>query len=172
MPNQRLEDIHTVVIHCSATPAGMFVDADWINQLHVRRGWSGIGYHDVILLDGMIEQGRPYTRRGAHVEGNNLNTIGVCMVGGLDSAGRPADTYFRQQWDALHGLLWKHAANLPNLVRIVGHRDYSPDLNGDGLIAPNEWIKACPCFDVKAKLSEFGLARYGLPAHIDISHFL
>ena len=32
--------------------------------------------------------------------------------------------------------------------RICGHRDLSPDLNGDGTISPNEWIKDCPCFDV------------------------
>ena len=30
---------------------------------------------------------------------------------------------------------------------ICGHRDFSPDLNGDGIIEPWEWMKACPCFD-------------------------
>ena len=32
--------------------------------------------------------------------------------------------------------------------RICGHRDLSPDLNGNGEIEPEEWVKACPCFDV------------------------
>ena len=27
------------------------------------------------------------------------------------------------------------------------HRDLSPDLNGNGEIEPEEWIKACPCFE-------------------------
>jgi hypothetical protein len=31
----------------------------------------------------------------------------------------------------------------------VGHRDLSPDLNGDGIIQPGEWTKMCPCYDVK-----------------------
>ena len=31
------------------------------------------------------------------------------------------------------------------------HRDLSPDLNGNGEIEPEEWIKACPCFEVKAE---------------------
>ena len=30
---------------------------------------------------------------------------------------------------------------------ICGHRDFSPDLNGNGIIEPWEWMKACPCFD-------------------------
>lgn len=32
---------------------------------------------------------------------------------------------------------------------MVGHRDLSPDLNGDGVVRENEWVKACPCFDAK-----------------------
>jgi hypothetical protein len=27
----------------------------------------------------------------------------------------------------------------------------SPDLNGDGLITSDEWLKTCPCFDVQAR---------------------
>ena len=34
-------------------------------------------------------------------------------------------------------------------ARIVGHRDFSEDKNGNGTIEPWEWIKACPCFDAK-----------------------
>ena len=36
-----------------------------------------------------------------------------------------------------------------------GHRDLSPDLNGNGEIEPEEWVKACPCFDAE----EEGLTR-------------
>ncbi|MBB4042257.1 hypothetical protein GGR06_000016 [Bacteroides reticulotermitis] len=36
---------------------------------------------------------------------------------------------------------------------MCGHRDLSPDLNRNGEVEPEEWIKACPCFDVQA---EFG----------------
>ena len=32
---------------------------------------------------------------------------------------------------------------------ISRHRDLSPDRNGNGEIEPEEWIKACPCFEVK-----------------------
>ena len=33
-------------------------------------------------------------------------------------------------------------------ARICGHRDLSPDINGDGTIEPNEWLKTCPGFTV------------------------
>jgi N-acetylmuramoyl-L-alanine amidase len=33
--------------------------------------------------------------------------------------------------------------------RLCGHRDLSPDLNHNGEIEPEEWVKQCPCFDVR-----------------------
>ena len=42
-----------------------------------------------------------------------------------------------------------------NILQMLGHRDTSPDLNGDGVIEPYEYVKACPCFDVREFL------RYG-----------
>jgi hypothetical protein len=30
----------------------------------------------------------------------------------------------------------------------MGHRDLSPDLDGNGHIEPDEWMKQCPGFDV------------------------
>ena len=38
--------------------------------------------------------------------------------------------------------------------RVVGHRDLSPDLNHNGEIEPEEWIKECPCFDAATILQE------------------
>ncbi|KKM64002.1 hypothetical protein LCGC14_1505800, partial [marine sediment metagenome] len=38
------------------------------------------------------------------------------------------------------------------LIEVVGHRDLSVDLNGDGLITESEWMKQCPCFEVKTDL--------------------
>ena len=33
--------------------------------------------------------------------------------------------------------------------RVCGHRDLSPDRNENGEIEPEEWVKACPCFDAE-----------------------
>ena len=37
------------------------------------------------------------------------------------------------------------------IVEVLGHRDTSPDLDGDGIVEPEEWTKMCPCFDVRAE---------------------
>src|SRR5690606_39171735 len=42
-------------------------------------------------------------------------------------------------------------------ARICGHRDLSPDRNRDGVIGPQEHIKACPCFDAIPWASARGL---------------
>lgn len=157
MTPQTLEAIHTIVVHCSATKEGVWVDAADIDEWHKARGWSMIGYHRVIRLDGSVEQGRPYTRRGAHVRGNNVNTLGFCMVGGLDAEGESKNTFTPEQYHALMAELVNIRQLCPNIHTIKGHRDFSPDLNGDGLITPNEWIKDCPCFDVAKKLNEWRL---------------
>ena len=33
--------------------------------------------------------------------------------------------------------------------RVCGHRDLSPDRNENGETEPEEWVKACPCFDAE-----------------------
>jgi hypothetical protein len=37
---------------------------------------------------------------------------------------------------------------------VCGHRDLSPDKNGNGEIEPEEWMKACPCFDAEEEFKE------------------
>ncbi len=39
-------------------------------------------------------------------------------------------------------------------AKILGHRDVSEDKNRDGIISPNEWMKACPSFSVNEWLKE------------------
>lgn len=157
MAHQNLYDIHSIVVHCSATREGQWFDAHDIDVWHKARGWSGIGYHRVILLNGAVEQGRAYTKRGAHVKGNNTNTIGICLIGGLDSNGKPKNTFKPEQFHSLISEIMniRTFTGGGDEVRVCGHRDFSPDLNGDGLITPNEWIKACPCFDVSHKMKEW-----------------
>ncbi len=157
----KLQDIHTLVVHCTATRAGEWIDAAWIDAEHRKRNhpFRKIGYHRVIRLDGSVEQGREFTEQGAHVAGNNENTIGVVLVGGLDMYGKPADTFEYDQYNALFGEIHSATLMMPNLKTVCGHRDYSPDLNSDGIITPNEWIKVCPCFDVNEKLDLWGLGH-------------
>lgn len=138
--------IDAIVIHCTATKPDVDWTADDVRKVHKKQGWSDIGYHYLIRLDGTIDNGRDVDLIGAHVSGHNNHTIGVCYVGGLDAFGNPRDTRTLNQKDSLLNLLKMLRATYPKAI-IKGHRDYSPDKNGNGTIEPSEWIKSCPCFD-------------------------
>lgn len=142
--------ITDIIIHCTATRAWQDYNADDIRRMHKAKGWADIGYHYVVRLDGTIENGRDVDKIGAHVSGHNANSIGVVYVGGLDNQGNAKDTRTENQKNALLNLLLDLRQLYPS-ASIRGHRDFSPDLNGNGTIEPNEWVKQCPCFDAKAE---------------------
>jgi N-acetyl-anhydromuramyl-L-alanine amidase AmpD len=138
-----------IVIHCTATLAHQDFRRDDIDAMHRRRGFrNGIGYHYLIDLSGKIEVGRaPDDSVGAHVQGFNDRTLGIAYVGGLRSSdAKPVDTRTDAQKLAMETLCRKLLVKYPSAV-ILGHRDLSPDLDGDGVVEPHEWMKQCPCFD-------------------------
>ena len=150
-------DIDSIVIHCSATREGVDVRESDIDKWHKERGFKCTGYHYVIDLDGTVEVGRPTSMDGAHcntagVSGKayNKHSIGICYVGGLDKNGKAKDTRTPAQKRAMHELVMNLIEVYP-IVDVLGHRDASPDKNHDGKITKNEWIKECPCFDVRAE---------------------
>ena len=142
-------DIKLIVVHCSATPNGKPFKAADIHQWHLDRGFTGIGYHKVIRLGGEVENGRPEYWIGAQVEGHNLGSLGICLIG--------KDKFTQEQFNSLETLLRSYRAKYGSSLQIKGHRDLSPDLDGDGKIESNEWIKTCPGFDVADFLKERGI---------------
>ena len=101
-----MDNIEKIIIHCSATPENREVDTETIRGWHMNEnGWSDIGYHFVIELDGTIKEGRPIDRQGAHTKGHNKNSIGICYVGGLDDHLNPKDTRNKDQKFSLEVLL-------------------------------------------------------------------
>ncbi|CAL2092074.1 N-acetylmuramoyl-L-alanine amidase [Tenacibaculum sp. 190524A05c] len=143
-----MREIKYIVVHCTATVEGVDFNASEINKWHINRGWKEIGYHFVVKLNGEVEEGRPIEEKGAHVKGFNKNSIGVVYVGGLDTNRMAKDTRTEAQKDSLHSLLFYLKSEFPKAT-ILGHRDFSPDLNGNGEIEPFEYLKECPCFDAK-----------------------
>ena len=78
--------IEVVYLHCTATAPGKPVSVEAIRRYHMDvRGFRDIGYHYVVQPDGTIEEGRPSDEQGAHVKGDNVRTIGVCMIGEWNS---------------------------------------------------------------------------------------
>lgn len=125
--------ITEIIVHCTATAEYKHYTAADIRRWHKQQGWSDIGYHYVVQLDGTIEQGRDVDMVGAHCHGHNQKSIGVCYVGGCDKDLRPKDTRTELQKNALLNLLLDLRKLYPQ-AKIYGHRDFDPK-------------KACPSFN-------------------------
>ena len=151
--------IDYIVVHCTATPEGQDKSVEKIRKEHLALGWSDIGYHYVVTRDGRVHTGRDVDIAGSHVSGHNANSIGVVYVGGLEnkpiaySKLKAKDTRTEAQKAALLSLLSGLRRLYPN-ARILGHRDFSKDSNGNGVIDPWERIKECPSFDAKTEYSK------------------
>lgn len=141
-------DIRYIVLHCSATRSTQDYSPEALERDHRARGFRGIGYHYYVRRSGEVIPCRPLDQIGAHVRGYNHCSWGVCYEGGLDSTGQPADTRTPKQRASLLRLLAQLKGYAPQ-ARILGHRDLSPDRNGDGRITPEEWLKSCPCLSAE-----------------------
>lgn len=131
---QSKRTIKEIIVHCTATPEGRIETVESVRNMHKARGFSDIGYHYLIGLNGERWEGRNVNLIGAHCEGHNSNSIGVCYVGGVDKKMQAKDTRTEKQKDALVALL-KDLRKLYPKAKIYGHRDF--DKKG----------KACPSFD-------------------------
>lgn len=130
-----MRKITEIIVHCTATPAGLPVTVEQIDANHRSLGWAGIGYHYLIDLKGQIHKGRDIRRPGAHCRGHNAHSIGVAYVGGLSPDGLAAcDTRTDAQRLAMAALLKRLHREFPGST-ICGHRDFA--------------AKACPCFDAR-----------------------
>lgn len=135
-----------IVIHTAAF-RGKNCDANTIDQWHRQRGWSGIGYHYVILndrhdtkKDGSLETGRPLSQSGAHAKGINSQSIGICCIGHGDE-----DDFTQAQYQTLYTLL-KALLQQHQLSHeaIIGHREINK-LIGRGLVDEQyKTGKSCP----------------------------
>ena len=139
--------ITVIVVHCTATRVDVdFTQKDLLRS-HRARGMTCVGYHFYIRKDGYIWSTRPLEQVGAHARGYNQDSIGIAYEGGLDEQGHPADTRTEKQKFSLRALIRTLKKEFP-ITRVCGHRDLSPDKNGNGVVEPSEWLKQCPCFDV------------------------
>lgn len=132
--------INEIIVHCSATREGFDYTVSDITKWHKQRGFTTIGYHYVIYRDGSIHTGRDINVSGAHCEGHNSHSVGVCYIGGLENrlnpkTGKydiPKDTRTAAQKASLLKLLRQLRSLYPS-AKIRGHRDFAN--------------KACPIFD-------------------------
>ena len=134
--------INKIIIHCSATKPDMDIGAAKIKEWHTAappkgNGWSDVGYHEVITRSGDIEEGRSLGIAGAHTRGHNRDSIGICLVGGVDESGKPEDNFTDPQYRSLERLVRTYKSSFPTAT-VHGHNEFSN--------------KACPSFDVQSWL--------------------
>ncbi len=146
-----MEELHYLIIHCSATPEGRSVTAETVRNWHLKpkpvgRGWSRVGYSDLILLDGKRHQfvkwdGDKFVDPDEITNGvAGMNSISrhVCYIGGLDKDGKtPKDTLTDAQNAMLSSVIAEVMAFKPDVL-IAGHNQFSQ--------------KACPSFFVPTYL--------------------
>ena len=129
--------IKEIILHCTATPEGRDFTVSDIRMWHLQRGFSDIGYHYVIYRNGTICKGRNIDKVGAHCEGHNTYSIGICYVGGLTPDGKKAkDTRTIQQ--------------KKSLVKLVKNLMEIHNLNINDIHCHNEYSsKDCPSFKIE-----------------------
>ena len=131
MPDRK--ETNRIIIHCSATHPKLDIGVKDIDSWHKAKGWSGCGYHYVLRRDGTEEIGRPYHQIGAHTMSHNEDSIGICVVGGVDAYNNPEFNFTKVQMDALYSLV----TSLRHLTgaSVHGHNEFSS--------------KACPSLNVQ-----------------------
>lgn len=144
-----MRPITGIIIHCSDSAFG---DRKQIDTWHKQRGWNGIGYHYVILngvtnsgdkydpaKDGVMQDGRPLESIGAHCQGHNSGTIGICLIG---------KTKFTEKQMAK--LIWFCGVYMDRFKipfeNVKGHYEYDKG-------------KTCPNFDMNAFRHKLRISR-------------
>ena len=121
------KNIKYIVVHCSDTSDKKDLNALDIHKMHLGFGWDGIGYHKIILRNGIIENGRPLYWIGAHAYGYNDKSISICLIG--------RKHFTKKQLTSLKTFLDWSQKKYPN-SKIVGHYQITKS------------SKTCPNFDV------------------------
>lgn len=143
--------VKNIVIHCSAGYGTVeSVKAFWKNKL----GWKDVGYHFYIDEDGTVHQLATLDKVTNGVLGQNASSVHISYKGGVNRKdySKAEDSRTEAQKCAIVNTINKVIAELKATqstkdIKILGHRDFSPDSNGNGVIEKWERIKECPSYD-------------------------
>lgn len=140
-----------IAVHCTAGRQTQTVSD--LQAEFRRKGWKNPGYHYVVAPDGKITQLLDEGKVSNGVKGFNSVSVNVAYIGGIGADGKVVDNRTDEQKKSLRQLLGMLKKKYPGAV-IQGHRDFSPDTNGNGVVDPWERIKECPCFNAKEEYGD------------------
>jgi N-acetylmuramoyl-L-alanine amidase len=155
-------DIKYIVIHCSAGFAGREgIERFWKETL----GWKSPGYHRLIETDGKVHCLSDFHLPTNGVKGFNSQSIHICYVGGVERQNGKLiakDTRTPEQKSKIElcifeAITWlrDNGKDITEDLTVLGHRDFSPDKNGNGVIESWERIKECPSFDAMPEYRDY-----------------
>jgi len=112
----------------------------------------------MVFPDGGIVDLYPLAVVTNGVKGFNSNSVHISYVGGIDAKGSAVDNRTPEQKESLLRAIKDVYEELSvhqevGHILIRGHRDFSPDKNGNGVVDAWERLKECPCFEV---VDEYG----------------
>ncbi len=139
-----MRDIQNLVLHCTATSPDHKLE-NIQHHWHKVLGWKNPGYHYIVLKDGTIKQLLSEDKVANGARGHNHNSIHISYIGGVLNS-KAVDTRTPEQEISMLKLLVDLKSRYPK-AKVLGHRDFSPDKNGNGKVDMWERIKECPCFD-------------------------
>jgi N-acetylmuramoyl-L-alanine amidase len=173
---RNLEIIENIIVHCTGSSENATVAAI-VNYWRTVKKWKSGGYHILIDRRGIayyyLKIGNsPYqyvdhlptgfyladvlrlTTNG--VEGHNWNSVHISWIGGAEGV------YINSfQKATLYNEVVKMIDVLPNKnLMLYGHRDFSKDKNGDGIISPADWTKLCPYMELIEWANATGAYNY------------
>ena len=153
-----MANLEYLIIHCTATQEGREITREWIEKVHlVGRGWSQVGYSELIHLDGTIETLVEYNDddfvdrwevtngvRKMNSKSRHIVYAGGVTAKRVNGKYKAKDTRTQAQKDALEMYVKAHTTLQPQW-KIAGHYHFA--------------TKACPSFDVEAWLKEIGIKQ-------------
>lgn len=117
----------------------------------LRMGLLDTGYHYIIERDGFCGAGREVGLIGTHTPGHNMDSIGVCLVGGRERDGSPDNNFTSRQWRSLF-LLIAHLKVLYGDLELVGHSEIQK--------YRNKALPDCPPVDMDDVRQELALYEH------------
>lgn len=144
-----MRTINNIIIHCTASQPESTIKN--ILDYHYKvKGWKVAGYHYIIDAKGIYDNPVNIKDVSNGVQGHNSDSIHISYIGGIDKHGKAKDTRTEEQKETLIDLIKSMKKMFPN-AKVLGHRDFSEDKNGNGIIDPWERMKECPSFDAKTE---------------------
>lgn len=116
------DDVEFLVVHSTNTNINQDLSFEDIIKHRHQEGYPDVGFHFVIHRCGMLSAGIPMTQTGTHTSHFDTRSLGILMVGGKTTRGKPSDNYTKEQKAALTLLL--------NVLSLM-HRNATPKGAGE-----------------------------------------